>query len=550
MSMPSGKSRQRAWKPKNRTGCKTCKIRKVKCDEEKPHCKRCTSTGRTCDGYDASFRPTSNSPSTSPPAQAHLQPSRELTRSRSPVPLAPALNLKTAQERDSFDFFITHAISSLRGFLDSPFWQREILQAAHHHESIRHCLIALGAMHRRFYDGGNSHIEEADLTDQHLQFALRQSNQAIQGLVRATSRGSNASGENKVTLMACSVLFSSMACLQGHQKEGLQHLRSGLRMLHEVDQEENDGIDGHAIDVESLRSIFVGLDMQARSIMTTADSGSWEPTPRTKEPFISPNTDLNANSLLALQQYLQALLNRTLAFLQASLGRSLEEGEDVYHGYCRLLARFDHGTKLLEELSAKAAYSTNDFTQSLTSLQLLHSQLEYFMRSPRPDLEAKFDFMTNPFEEPFDSSAHFTKMLDLATKLLLHGSSLSPVFTTTSGPLQALYLIAARAPSQCHDLRKRAAKLMLSYPRREGFWDGLVAGQIAQEMLRLEQESAQKELGLSIAPSQDLIVPKELRIIVVALSYDENNDRKARVEYRNAREMADGVPGRVQYVTW
>ncbi len=33
------------------TGCLTCRIRKVKCDEGKPTCARCTSTGRTCDGY-------------------------------------------------------------------------------------------------------------------------------------------------------------------------------------------------------------------------------------------------------------------------------------------------------------------------------------------------------------------------------------------------------------------------------------------------------------------------------------------------------------------
>lgn len=33
------------------TGCLTCRIRKVKCDEAKPSCTKCISTGRTCDGY-------------------------------------------------------------------------------------------------------------------------------------------------------------------------------------------------------------------------------------------------------------------------------------------------------------------------------------------------------------------------------------------------------------------------------------------------------------------------------------------------------------------
>ncbi|KAH8894157.1 hypothetical protein GQ53DRAFT_716766 [Thozetella sp. PMI_491] len=44
--------RTRASKPKVRTGCSTCKTRRVKCDEAKPICQRCKKAGITCDGYD------------------------------------------------------------------------------------------------------------------------------------------------------------------------------------------------------------------------------------------------------------------------------------------------------------------------------------------------------------------------------------------------------------------------------------------------------------------------------------------------------------------
>ncbi|KAJ5208137.1 hypothetical protein N7449_002516 [Penicillium cf. viridicatum] len=44
-------ARRRKWAPKLKSGCMTCKIRRVKCDEEKPQCRRCISTGRKCDGY-------------------------------------------------------------------------------------------------------------------------------------------------------------------------------------------------------------------------------------------------------------------------------------------------------------------------------------------------------------------------------------------------------------------------------------------------------------------------------------------------------------------
>jgi hypothetical protein len=77
-----------------------------------------------------------------------------------------------------------------------------------------------------------------------------------------------------------------------------------------------------------------------------------------------------------------------------------------------------------------------------------------------------------------------------------------------------------------------------------------VAGQIAQECLRLEQESAQEELGLSAMPTRDLIVPEDLRIVIVALKYDEEDNRRAKVTYRSARDMAAGAPGSVQYLAW
>ncbi|CAD6455936.1 34a17c56-34bc-4977-b6df-1579eb10a3c7 [Sclerotinia trifoliorum] len=44
--------RKKAWRPKSKTGCLTCRTRRVKCGEEKPQCLRYTKTGRKCDAYD------------------------------------------------------------------------------------------------------------------------------------------------------------------------------------------------------------------------------------------------------------------------------------------------------------------------------------------------------------------------------------------------------------------------------------------------------------------------------------------------------------------
>ncbi|KAJ9613063.1 hypothetical protein H2200_003004 [Cladophialophora chaetospira] len=51
-SRTSHQPRQKKWHSKTRNGCKVCKLRRVKCDETRPACLRCTNSNRTCEGYD------------------------------------------------------------------------------------------------------------------------------------------------------------------------------------------------------------------------------------------------------------------------------------------------------------------------------------------------------------------------------------------------------------------------------------------------------------------------------------------------------------------
>lgn len=62
--------RIRRLAPKTRTGCKTCKRRRVKCGEEKPICARCVRLDLTCEGYEVPkpwlFEPRSSGSDSSP----------------------------------------------------------------------------------------------------------------------------------------------------------------------------------------------------------------------------------------------------------------------------------------------------------------------------------------------------------------------------------------------------------------------------------------------------------------------------------------------------
>ncbi|KAM3441442.1 hypothetical protein MY4824_001566 [Beauveria thailandica] len=49
-------TRQKRWAPKVRTGCQTCRIRRIKCDETQPRCKKCIARGLSC-AYTLRHRP-------------------------------------------------------------------------------------------------------------------------------------------------------------------------------------------------------------------------------------------------------------------------------------------------------------------------------------------------------------------------------------------------------------------------------------------------------------------------------------------------------------
>ncbi|KAI0764447.1 hypothetical protein BC629DRAFT_1251917, partial [Irpex lacteus] len=45
---PQQYQRKRPKYTRSKTGCLTCRAKKVKCDEEKPDCARCRAGGREC----------------------------------------------------------------------------------------------------------------------------------------------------------------------------------------------------------------------------------------------------------------------------------------------------------------------------------------------------------------------------------------------------------------------------------------------------------------------------------------------------------------------
>lgn len=178
-------------------------MRRIKCDEGRPECVKCTSTGRKCDGY---LRGNQGS------ANVALPPSGA-NKYLSPLAVTPSLHdLGSEQERRSFYFFCSRTVVRLSGFFVAGFWNRWVLQAFHHEPAIRHAVIALGSIHERF-DGGDVSVLGSNRDATRGGFALEQYNHAIQNLIEPGAKGKRPPFD--VCLISC-VLFACFEVCQHH----------------------------------------------------------------------------------------------------------------------------------------------------------------------------------------------------------------------------------------------------------------------------------------------------------------------------------------------
>lgn len=133
--------------PKVKTGCITCRTRRVKCDENRPSCNRCLKYGTECGGYLPGRR--------RPPSSAYgsfAQQARALVpKNQGPVTLQPASTLFESElELRYFGLFAERIAGEICPYFSPESWRRMILQACMSEASIRHAAIAIGALGKTY----------------------------------------------------------------------------------------------------------------------------------------------------------------------------------------------------------------------------------------------------------------------------------------------------------------------------------------------------------------------------------------------------------------
>ncbi|SCO85993.1 uncharacterized protein FRV6_10120 [Fusarium oxysporum] len=218
MIAPKPASRGRT---KVKTGCATCRIRKIKCDEAKPFCEKCVKTGRKCDGYESVFRPFSSQvPSTPQPIG---KPDAAASGHNNVVGEPP---LSTG---DLNRYFSTKTIFDVE--LSCNEEAEQVLEASLTNDSIRHALLSLRALRGNLESKKEGDGFETD-EQQRLSynFGLQQYSKALTSLASNLAYPSPYS--LKSALLCCQVLISVEQVRGNFSAMGL-HIIRGLSILHE-----------------------------------------------------------------------------------------------------------------------------------------------------------------------------------------------------------------------------------------------------------------------------------------------------------------------------
>ncbi|KAE8406006.1 hypothetical protein BDV37DRAFT_270215 [Aspergillus pseudonomiae] len=203
---------------KSRTGCRSCRARRIKCDETPEKCRNCTSTGRVCDGYDV-----------------HRLP---LTKKAGVDATVPVVTLviahrptwpMTSDERRCLSYFQHRTVPMILEFYDSSLWREVVLRMSQSEPAVYHAVIALSAVHQGMEMRGMPLLIQEAYSIWN-SFALEQLGRAFSCLIK---RRMSQDPRLRDVILTCCLLFIMLDLLRGRYDDAFRHLKSGLQILKE-----------------------------------------------------------------------------------------------------------------------------------------------------------------------------------------------------------------------------------------------------------------------------------------------------------------------------
>ncbi|KAL2848435.1 hypothetical protein BJY01DRAFT_246447 [Aspergillus pseudoustus] len=451
----------RASKPKVRTGCITCKIRRVKCDEGKPACSRCFDTGRKCDGY--------------------ASPASALGEPRGLQPVAPATS---ATESRALDFFFHTTSPQLAGFLDTDFWKRSVLQFSLAQPAIRQGLAALGSLHE--YEQGwatNNAVAE----------------QLYSRAIRSTVDKAAAGDMSVPIVVMASIIFTCFEFLRRNSRAAAMHIASGIEILRHWRQINQCGRRGQwgAAD-SSYEGYFLETELAPILTLFNLNSSEFGPLPRSRLILheVENGGPKLAERFETLREARVALVDLVTA--SAELFQNLDNNVE-----CRVSPTYD-------QMAASTALRQN-FTRWKDSFQDLLGRKEAtwgpeekaaanVIRMMQLGSEVGLAAYVVSNECDWDGyTAEFEEIIRIAELLLTRDSCVRSL-SLDLGLIYPLHAVAWKC--RYADLRRKGLDLLLRVPRQEWLLNSGHYYAIFSRILAIEEDYTCPDVEQELPPEK------------------------------------------------
>jgi hypothetical protein len=236
-------------------------LAKIKCDESKPNCVKCSSTGRTCDGY-------ASSPSTKRRSQIVLASSDQASTPKQGLPLFSTT--ASSGEMRALEYFCVKMATNLGMHFDADFWRRLIIPASMAEPALRHAMVAVGIFAEQLESYGVDRITLA-----HTQAATPRSTPTLAHVRRRGSHNgdftalsnyhksiglltkpvSPTAQTTDVILLAC-ILFVCVELLRGDDVAAFRHFKGGMTIIVELFSRKQ-SITNSRLMVDRVRSVIL-----------------------------------------------------------------------------------------------------------------------------------------------------------------------------------------------------------------------------------------------------------------------------------------------------
>ncbi|KAG5944851.1 hypothetical protein E4U53_006808 [Claviceps sorghi] len=534
-------SRQKKYAPKVRTGCLTCRNRRVKCDENKPTCLRCSKSGLHCQGYlyqdsvvvDAVVR----------------SPERSAVLHGPGFSLAPVATTPSQQDMRMFHLMRTEALQKMTGSFDYHFWALDVLKAAHIYPAIWHLCLAFAATYERLRISGQSPASAGARHESRV-YALEHQNASIQEVVKLVG-GASLSRLDKEALVLVNTLYAGLCSIDGELAESAGHFINALKFFSELERSASGDVMSPSPSPSSCSSSYPTssstlISQETYTKLHYTNRSSWgSMLPLRKQTRI--HEDPPTQPFLSLQAaYLEFLV--ILSDLQ-----DLSGYPSRYHGDLSPVVREAYQKTLVDW---ETRYLTLKFSSEFAADDRERmSAMELWLVVAKLVADGSLDPCSSVCSVPQFVIEEIVSAADSVLELQAHKIKQDADFSffIFSPSLHRLLFWVGHG-YQDSQMRRVIVAIMRKWPRREPFWDTRHMAAILETIMLFE------ESGIQLQQSDGLESAAECGCILGAPSCPQH--RIARFGIRSMREgesmlaiktvtdCEEGLPGQEIKIGW